>query len=130
MVTDNFSLDRILTVSAADYCGSVGRPLGIYELRGVHFEGVQTRSLEDLGIARQFSEVVPRDAEVVEVQVVPHLQLVSALDPEECFQQSLVQPDNVAEAEFPQVCVSLEELPILTLKLPGSSIHVFLFGSK
>lgn len=36
MAEQIFPLERILTVSARDYCDSVGRSLSDYEMRGIH----------------------------------------------------------------------------------------------
>ena len=52
------------------------------------------------------------NAEIVELQEVPHLQLVAAFDPEQQLQHALVQPDDIAQAERPDIGVTLEKLPV------------------
>lgn len=52
-----FPLEKILTVSARDYCESMGKRLSNYELRGVHVQG-------DL-LFKRFRNAVPTNAEVV-----------------------------------------------------------------
>ena len=37
-----FPIEKILTISASDYCASIGRNLRDYELKGITFEGRET----------------------------------------------------------------------------------------
>src|SRR3989344_3859633 len=52
-----FPLENLLTVSARDYCESVGKKLSDYEMRGVHREGFSE--------LKNFAKMVPENAEVV-----------------------------------------------------------------
>jgi len=60
MTEDSFPLEKILNVSATEYCASVGRELRDYELKGVHYECGKTDFF-----AENFAKVVPEEAEVV-----------------------------------------------------------------
>ena len=55
--TQPFPLEKILTVSARDYCESVGKRLSDYEMRGVY--GEQNYGIKD------FANKVPTDTEIV-----------------------------------------------------------------
>ncbi len=58
-----FPLERILTVSALDYCESVGKKLNDYEMRGVHV--IQVNSQDNRPSYKVFADKVPSTAEVV-----------------------------------------------------------------
>ena len=60
MADNNFPLEKILNVSATEYCASVGKELKDYELRGVHLESGKSDFFTKI-----FAEIVPRGAEVV-----------------------------------------------------------------
>ena len=53
-------LEKILTVSASEYCQSVGKELKEYELKGVHLE-----TGKEVLFQKEFAQIVPSDAEVV-----------------------------------------------------------------
>jgi hypothetical protein len=58
-------LEKILTISARDYCEMYGKELNQYDARGIHCEGKNEIIWLDKGIIKQFSEVVPDNAEIV-----------------------------------------------------------------
>ncbi|MFA5953281.1 MAG: hypothetical protein WC812_01685 [Candidatus Pacearchaeota archaeon] len=62
MIRDNFPLERILNVSATEYCLNAGKELKDYDLIGVHVD-------DDLPcgarLISRFQERVPSNAEVV-----------------------------------------------------------------
>jgi|SRR3989344_355428 len=57
----NFTLEKILTISAREYCESVGKPLSDYEFFGVHLDKVNYWA----NPTEYFAELVPSEAEVV-----------------------------------------------------------------
>ncbi len=61
-MADTFPLEKILNVTATEYCSNAGKELKDYELRGVHVD-------DDLPcrarLISRFQEKVPFDAEVV-----------------------------------------------------------------
>ena len=62
MAENKFPLERILNVTATEYCSNAGKELRNYELRGVHVD--DDLPYGDRLISR-FQEKVPPDAEVV-----------------------------------------------------------------
>lgn len=56
-----FPLERILTISASDYCASVGRNLTDYTLRGVIYEGKN----QDKWLIDNFRSCIPSETEVI-----------------------------------------------------------------
>tara|TARA_Y100000310_G_scaffold255151_1_gene262415 strand:+ start:312 stop:596 length:285 start_codon:yes stop_codon:yes gene_type:complete len=56
-----FPLERILNVSATEYCASNGTDLKDYTMMGIHVES----QFEEGDIISEFEVCVPRDAEVV-----------------------------------------------------------------
>lgn len=70
-----FPLDKILTISANEYCENKGKKLTDYELKGIHHmwdyvykelsETIPDKAVEG------FAKVVPSDAEIV-VKYTPH----------------------------------------------------------
>lgn len=79
--TKSFSLEKILTVTASEYCASVGKELGEYELRGIYYHSYfnlekkmdNPSSVRDSDLAfflnsrvlRPFAVLVPTNAEAV-----------------------------------------------------------------
>ena len=58
-------LGRLLTISARDYCEMYGKELNQYNARGIHLECSNEGSSKYHEIAKQFSEIVPENAEIV-----------------------------------------------------------------
>lgn len=59
-----FPLEKILTVSARDYCESVGKKLSAYEMQGVHVINVREPFKRENSL-NKFREAIPANAEAV-----------------------------------------------------------------
>lgn len=61
-----FPLDKILTISARDYCDMKGTKLSEYDARGVHLSSCEyLNGRKDPTIAGIFAHEVPTEAEIV-----------------------------------------------------------------
>ncbi|MBW3004430.1 hypothetical protein KY310_01190 [Candidatus Woesearchaeota archaeon] len=60
-----FPLEKILNVTATEYCLSVGKKLSDYELRGVHFGSGHNYENAAAAYVFDFAENIPKNAEVV-----------------------------------------------------------------
>jgi|SRR3989344_1653371 len=58
---ENFTLEKILTISASEYCESIGKPLSDYEFFGVHLDKIDYWA----NPTEYFAELVPPEADVV-----------------------------------------------------------------
>jgi len=58
---NKFPLEKILTISARDYCESVGKNLQDYEMKGVH---IQSSSVGPK-IIEELNEKIPKNTEVI-----------------------------------------------------------------
>ena len=52
------------------------------------------------------------DSKIVQLQVLPHLQLVAAFDAKQKLEQPFIEPYDMAEAKLPKAGISLEKLPV------------------
>jgi len=80
MAGNNFPLEKILNVTAREYCASVGKKLSDYDLVGVH---ARASTKEDL--VEVFQNLVPNHAEIV-VKYKPHYAVAATF-----FEKALVQ---------------------------------------
>ena len=60
-----FPLEKILNVTATEYCASVGKKLSDYELKGVHFGSGHHYTNIPEWYVKDFANLVPKNAEVV-----------------------------------------------------------------
>lgn len=67
-----FPLEKILTISAGDYCESVGKSIRDYQVVGVHIVGFEQalwsksgNSLTGFKVQKGFLESIPNNAEVI-----------------------------------------------------------------
>ncbi len=60
-----FPLEKILTVSVRDYCDSVDRSIGSFQMRGVHVVSISTNNGRDLDHLKHFAQQLPANTEVV-----------------------------------------------------------------
>lgn len=72
------ALDKILTISARDYCDMHGKSLTDYEERGVHIEEPDS---SELTILESFAQKVPEEAEII----VAYQQQIISEEPNDIY---------------------------------------------
>lgn len=60
---NKFPLEKILTISARDYCENTGKNISQYDLVGVHYE--DSGDCRDGDIAKYFIQKIPNCTEVI-----------------------------------------------------------------